>query len=222
MCGRGRQPIGNPYNTYHFPSHLTASSDPGSHSEQKALSATPKLAPRGLGAARQNMTARDMTGFYAILPARVFTTFSRLLANLLYESNRNAGEKAKNLLEKKKSTGDWAAGRDCRFLSLVMVESVLKSLWVVTNETTTRTMLRQVAPYLWNAKMGRPEGYLPRIYWVSIAFFVFIMFFVFKLPSSDPHPHPLTHNIDFLCTVLTRSGFTEFGRCRVFLLHYPR
>ena len=38
-----------PTDSYHFPSHLTPLSDPNSHFARKALSATPGLAPGGLG-----------------------------------------------------------------------------------------------------------------------------------------------------------------------------
>ena len=45
-----------PTDSYHFPSHLTPLSDPNSHFARKALSATPGLAPRGLGT-RQELAA---------------------------------------------------------------------------------------------------------------------------------------------------------------------
>ena len=66
------------------------------------------------------MTATDVTGFDAIL---FFATFSRFYGARLTKLHINTGEKAK------KSSGEppvETAPRNCRFLSLVVVELVLR------------------------------------------------------------------------------------------------
>ena len=68
------------------------------------------------------MTATDVTGFYAIFSTGFFATFSRFSGALLTKLQIKPGERAK------KSSGEppvETAPRDCRFLSLVVVELVL-------------------------------------------------------------------------------------------------
>ena len=50
-----------PTDSYHFPSHLTPSSDPNSHFTRKALSSTPGLAPGGLGTRQSHWMAERIS-----------------------------------------------------------------------------------------------------------------------------------------------------------------
>ena len=68
------------------------------------------------------MTATDVTGFDAIFSTGFFATFSRFSGALLAKLPINTGEKAKNPVE---SLQWMTAPRNCRFLSLVVVELVL-------------------------------------------------------------------------------------------------
>ena len=72
--------------------------------------------------AEKTMTATDVTGFDAIFSTGFFATFSRFQGARLTKLHKNTGEKAK------KSSGEppvETAPRNCRFLSLVVVELVL-------------------------------------------------------------------------------------------------
>ena len=76
---------------------------------------------RFLGA-EKTMTATDVTGFDAIFSTGFFATFSRFWGARLTKLHREPGEKAKN------TSGEppvETAPRNCRFLSLVVVERVL-------------------------------------------------------------------------------------------------
>ena len=76
----------------------------------------------GLIRAEKTMTATDVTGFDAIFSTGFFATFSRFWGARLTKLHINTGEKAK------KSSGELpveTAPRNCRFLSLVVVEHVL-------------------------------------------------------------------------------------------------
>ena len=71
------------------------------------------------------MTARDMTGFYAFSPPgsrAIFSTFGGDFLTKLHtqpgqKGNKSTGENSKNPVE--------TAPRNCRFLSLVVVERAL-------------------------------------------------------------------------------------------------
>ena len=68
------------------------------------------------------MTATDMTGLDAIFSTGIFATFSRFCGARLTKLHMNTAEKAK------KSSGEppvETAPRNCRFLSLVVVERAL-------------------------------------------------------------------------------------------------
>ena len=76
--------------------------------------------------AEKTMTATGVTGFDAIFSTGFFATFSRFSGARLTKLHREPGEKAK------KSSGEppvETAPRNCRFLSLVVVERVLKLSW---------------------------------------------------------------------------------------------
>ena len=78
------------------------------------------------------MTAREVTGFRAFSPARKSGKFLHILGGFLAKLHRRPGEKGK-----KKTTGEKnlrnpveTAPRNCRFLSLVVVERVLSN-WIL-------------------------------------------------------------------------------------------
>ena len=68
------------------------------------------------------MTATDVTGFDAIFSAAFFATFSRLKGLVLLNYTENLGKKQKISGEPPVEM----APRNCRFLSLVVVERVLR------------------------------------------------------------------------------------------------
>ena len=73
---------------------------------------------------KKTMTATDVTGFYALFSARKSGNFLYILG-LFLKLHSKPREKGKNPLEKIQKNPVETAPRNCRFLSLVVVERVL-------------------------------------------------------------------------------------------------
>ena len=71
------------------------------------------------------MTARDVTGFYAFSLPGNRAIFSTFWGDFLTNLRRQPGDKKKKTLEKIQKDPAETVLRNCRFLSLVIVERVL-------------------------------------------------------------------------------------------------
>ena len=100
------------------------------------------------------MTARDATGFYAFFSTCKFVQiFSTFCGDFLTKLHRKPGERGNNPLEKNEKNPVETAPRNCRILSLVVVERVLNTIPARDVAKTFGVTIAFVIPFVIIAKL---------------------------------------------------------------------